>query len=162
CHRMVNRILEVVPQLRCRSRTRHARTQAHGVIEFLHDLPRVGPSRATAEATPAATTAGVSAVSTSLAVLGVLLRLRCVTNPQPRTRGWGWHCFLRPQNAAGIGGWSQGGEEFGLDDGSLDEEGIVEVHLEGDGPTRDQRHAHPAPVLVRRVLHHRPALQVWL
>src|SRR5262249_55032373 len=34
------------------------------------------------------------------------------------------------------------------------------VHLEADRPPRHQRHAHPRPVLVGHVLHHRPALQV--
>src|SRR5579883_3547834 len=56
----------------------------------------------------------------------------------------------------------QRSEQLRLDDRPIDIERVVEIHLEGDGPTADQSHLHVAPVSVGRVLHHRPTLKVRL
>src|SRR5262249_10037945 len=116
--------------------------------------PRTSTEAATAEAAAEAATEATGAASLSLASLFFGRR-----EPRGCHRGCLREAPLSAESA-GVGGWSEGGEEFGLDDRSLDKEGIVEVHLEGNGPARDQRHPHRTPVLIRRVLHHRPALQI--
>src|SRR5947207_1996937 len=143
---MVDRILEVVSQLRRRGRTGYTLAQVHVVAEFLEELTRTSRPRATAEAA-----SGPAPLSLAILLLGGHLTRR-------RLRGWRSLREGRLVESAGVGGGPEGGEEFGLDDGSFEEKSVVEVHLERDRPSRDQRHADAAPVLVRRILHHRPAL----
>src|SRR5262249_27409085 len=115
--------------------------------------PTETTARAPAEATPKATGPGETA---SLSVGSLFLGRR---ESGGCHRGCPREACLTAESA-GVSGRPQGGEEFGLDNGSLDEESVVEVHLEGDGPARDERHPHRVPVLVCRVLHHRPTLQI--
>src|SRR5262245_10144680 len=159
---MVNGVLEVVPQLRRTRRTRHARAPVQFLVEALGHLVGIAGALIT-WATEGVAESAIVALRIAPEPLKLLFGLRLSLWPsrRPRLTHETAHGSVVAE-ATGIGGWSEGGEEFGLDNGSLDEEGIVKVHLEGDGPTRDQGHAHPAPVLVRRVLHHRPTLQVRL
>src|SRR5262249_7182334 len=70
------------------------------------------------------------------------------------------HCFFR--KPPGVGDGVEGEEEFRDNSGAVDEEGLVEVHLETDGPAGDQGHTNRVPVLVGGVLDGSPALQVGL
>ena len=61
-----------------------------------------------------------------------------------------------------VGRRPEGGEQFRLDGRPGDVQRVVQVHLERDRPAAHQGHRHVVPVLVGRVLDHRPALQVRL
>ncbi len=61
-----------------------------------------------------------------------------------------------------MGGRPEGSQKFELDGGPWDEEGLIEVHLEGDGSAGDQSHLDILPVLIGGVLDNGPALQIGL
>src|SRR5207253_1099482 len=98
--------------LRRRGRTGYTLAQVHVVAEFLEGLPRTDRPRATAEAT-----GPEPRRSLAVLLLGGHLTRR-------RLRGWRSLREGRLVKSAGVGGGPEGGEEFGLDDGSFEEESV--------------------------------------
>jgi hypothetical protein len=61
--------------------------------------------------------------------------------------------------AVAVGDGPQRREPLRHNYGARHIKGRVQVHLEGEGPARDESHAHVLPVLVGGILDDRPALQ---
>ena len=123
-------------------------------------------------------------VGSELLAIGVLGLIRTFLHPlgarshrhHGSCRRWRWHSSAEsrawrghsnsssqiPAETSGVGRWPERGEQFRLHCRTRYIQRVVQVHLERDRTAAHQCHLHARPVLVRRVLHHRPSLQVRL